>query len=113
MESQSVYPPRHFGKTLNMSMHRCFFEIGTDKELFEGLDIARNEELCERYMGKYPVIFLSLKGVDGLAFKEARYRLTEEVGVEAGRFRFLAASDRLTESEKSKHCAMVSVSDGL
>ena len=63
--------PRRFGKTLNMSMLRSFFEIGTDKSLFEGLYICHNKEFCEQYMGKFPVIFISLKGVDGLTFESA------------------------------------------
>lgn len=60
--------PRRFGKTLNMSMLKSFFEIGRDKHVFDGLSIAQNETLCQTYMGKYPVLFLSLKGVDGLTF---------------------------------------------
>ena len=64
--------PRRFGKTLNMSMLKCFFEIGTDHALFDGLYISGNKELCDTYMGKYPVIFLSLKGVEGLTFEEAK-----------------------------------------
>ena len=67
--------PRRFVKTLNMSMLKSFFEIGTDKSLFDGLYISGNKELCDRYMGKYPVIFLSLKGVDGLDFTTARRML--------------------------------------
>ena len=67
--------PRRFGKTLNMSMLKSFFEIGTDKTLFDQLYIAANKELCEEYMGQYPVIFLSLKGVDGLNFEEAKSML--------------------------------------
>jgi len=67
--------PRRFGKTLNMSMLKNFFEIGTDPALFEGLYIAQNRELCDAYLGQYPVIFLSLKGVEGLTFEAARYRL--------------------------------------
>ena len=58
--------PRRFGKTLNMSMLKCFFEIGTDKSLFDGLKIAENKELCAEYQGQFPVIFISLKSVDGL-----------------------------------------------
>ena len=61
--------PRRFGKTLNMSMLKNFFEIGADKTLFDGLMISKETALCERYMGKYPVIFISLKGVDGLNFE--------------------------------------------
>ena len=85
--------PRRFGKTLNMSMLKCFFEIGTDHALFNGLYISGNKELCDTYMGKYPVIFLSLKGVEGLTFEEAKCRLIELIGTEAERFAFLDDSD--------------------
>ena len=64
--------PRRFGKTLNMSMLRYFFEIGTDRTLFDGLYISQNKQLCEEYLGKFPVIFLSLKGVDGLTFEKSK-----------------------------------------
>ena len=67
--------PRRFGKTLNMSMLRYFFEAGTDATLFDGLYISQNSQMCEAYMGKFPVIFLSLKGVEGLTFEQAEYRL--------------------------------------
>ena len=80
--------PRRFGKTLNMSMLKSFFDIGTDKALFDGLYISGNKELCDEYMGKYPVIFLSLKGVEGSSFDDARYMITELIGKEAERFRF-------------------------
>ena len=63
--------PRRFGKTLNMSMLKSFFEVGADKTLFDGLLISRETALCEAYMGKFPVIFISLKGVDGLTFEDA------------------------------------------
>ena len=63
--------PRRFGKTLNMSMLKSFFEIGADKALFDGLAISQEMALCEAYMGKFPVIFISLKGVDGLTFEDA------------------------------------------
>ena len=69
--------PRRFGKTLNMSMLKSFFEIGTDSSLFEGLYISNNTELCNEYMGKYPLIFLSLKGVDGLTFSKSKEMLSE------------------------------------
>ncbi len=74
--------PRRFGKTLNMSMFKSFFDIGTDKALFDGLYISGNKELCDEYMGKYPVIFLSLKGVEGSSFDDARYMITELIGKE-------------------------------
>ena len=104
--------PRRFGKTLNMSMLRYFFEIGTDPTLFDGLFISQNKELCETYLGKFPVVFLSLKNVDGLTFEEARYRLTELIAKEAERFGFLADSDRLTENEKKMYQALTALSDG-
>lgn len=104
--------PRRFGKTLNMSMLRYFFEIGTDPTLFDGLFISQNKELCETYLGKFPVVFLSLKNVDGLTFEEAKYRLTELIAKEAERFGFLADSDRLSENEKKMYQALTALSDG-
>ena len=104
--------PRRFGKTLNMSMLKSFFEIGTDTTLFDDLYISNNKDLCERYMGKYPVIFLSLKGIDGLSFKAAKYRLIELIGVEAERFAFLAESHKLTTNEKNKYHAIINLVDG-
>ena len=104
--------PRRFGKTLNMSMLRCFFEIGADPSLFEGLYISGNKELCKTYMGKFPVIFLSLKNVDGPTFEAARYRLTELIGVEAEKFSFLLDSDKLTENEKSRYRALAMLYNG-
>ena len=104
--------PRRFGKTLNMSMLKCFFEIGTDKTLFDGLEISQETALCEEYMGKYPVIFISLKDVDGLRFEYARKRLIKKVGTEAERFRFLLNSDRLSVNEKEKYSALVALDKG-
>ena len=104
--------PRRFGKTLNMSMLKSFFEIGADRTLFDGLYISRNQKLCEEYMGKYPVIFLSLKEIDGLSFEAAKYRLTELIGVEAERFAFLADSEKLTENERSKYRAIIHLVNG-
>ena len=92
--------PRRFGKTLNMSMLKSFFEIGADETLFEGLQISTETELCEKYMGKYPVVFLSLKGVDGLTFEEARGRLRSVIREEMYKLRFLLDSDKIPESEK-------------
>ena len=104
--------PRRFGKTLNMSMLKSFFEIGADRTLFDGLYISRNQKLCEEYMGKYSVIFLSLKGIDGLSFEAAKYRLTELIGVEAERFAFLADSEKLMENERSKYRAIIHLVNG-
>ena len=81
--------PRRFGKTLNMSMLKSFFEIGTDESLFDGLYISGNKELCDKYMGKYPVIFLSLKGAEGRSFDDARYMITELIGREAEKLQLI------------------------
>ena len=99
--------PRRFGKTLNMSMLKCFFEIGTDKSLFDGLAVSKEEALCETYMGKYPVVFVSLKGVDGLTFETAYRALCSIIRREALRLEFLLDSDKLTENEKkSLNCIL-------
>ena len=92
--------PRRFGKTLNMSMLKCFFEIGTDERLFDGLAVSKEKELCETYMGKYSVVFVSLKGVDGLTFETAYRALCSIIRKEALRLEFLLDSDKLTENEK-------------
>lgn len=104
--------PRRFGKTLNMSMLRYFFEIGADASLFDGLQIAKNKKLCEEYQGKYPVIFLSFKNVEGLTFADAQYRLAELIAGEAECFAFLAQSDKLTENERSLYCGLTAVREG-
>lgn len=91
--------PRRFGKTLNMSMLRAFFEIGTDPALFDGLYISENKELCREYMGKYPVIFISLKGVDGMTFEEAVVRTTTIIRTEARRHYYLKNSGKLVNEE--------------
>ena len=105
--------PRRFGKTLNMSMLKAFFEVGADKSLFEGLYIAKNEKLCNEHMGKYPVIFLTLKGVEGLTFKEAKRSFVYIVGAEADRYRFLSESSKLTDEEKESYRAIASLRNGL
>lgn len=92
--------PRRFGKTLNMSMLKSFFEIGTDKTLFDQLYIAANKELCEEYMGQYPVIFLSLKGVDGLNFEEAKSMLKITIRTEAQRHYELKKSEKVSEENR-------------
>ena len=105
--------PRRFGKTLNMSMIKSFFEIGTDKRLFDGLYISSKKELCEEYMGKYPVIFLSLKGVEGLTFEEARDSLCELITSEVRRFKLLLNSALLDNDEKNLYHELVSLQDSL
>ena len=101
--------PRRFGKTLNMSMLKCFFEVGNSPELFDGLKIMQEKELCEKYMGKFPVISISLKSVDGRSFESASAALRTVIGNEAGRFRFLKSSDRLTKDEKEAYAQMTEV----
>ena len=92
--------PRRFGKTLNMSMLKSFFEIGADKTLFDGLAISKETALCEEYQGKFPVVFVSLKGVDGLTFEDAYEMLRRIVVEEASRFQYLLESPRITEADK-------------
>ncbi len=104
--------PRRFGKTLNMSMLRSFFETGADASLFDGLYISGNKEICDEYMGKYPVIFLSLKDVDGLKYENAKYRIMELIGREAERYFFLGDSDRLSENEREQYKAVIALQDG-
>ena len=103
--------PRRFGKTLNMSMLKSFFEIGTDKSLFDGLYISGNKELCDEYMGKYPVIFLSLKGVDGLYFTTARRMLCAILKNEFDRHYYLKTSDALTDEDRTLFIKMLQGSD--
>ncbi len=93
--------PRRFGKTLNMSMLKSFFEIGGDKSIFDGLAIRREEELCEAYMGKFPVVFISLKGVDGLTFEDAYERLRRIIFEEASRLQYLMESPRISETDRA------------
>ena len=92
--------PRRFGKTLNMSMLKSFFEIGADRTLFDGLAISRETALCEAYMGRFPVVFVSLKGVDGLTFEEAYGMLRRILRSEFSRLGFLKQSERIAEDDK-------------
>lgn len=103
--------PRRFGKTLNMSMLRAFFETGTDTTLFDGLYIAENKEICEQYMGKYPVIFLTLKGVEGLYFSDAKRMLRTIIVNELDRHYYLKTSDALTEEDKKQFSKMLQNAD--
>lgn len=104
--------PRRFGKTLNMSMLRSFFEIGTDKTLFDGLYISSKKELCEKYMGQFPVIFLSLKNVEGLTYQDAKQRFMYLVAKEAKCFSFLLESPKLTDDEKRQYIVLTGWEDG-
>ena len=94
--------PRRFGKTLNMSMLKSFFEIGADKTLFNGLLISRETALCEEYMGKFPVVFVSLKGVDGLMFEDAYGMLRRIICTEASRHQYLRDSERISRERRKR-----------
>lgn len=104
--------PRRYGKTLNMSMLKSFFDIGTDKSVFEGLYISNNAKFCDEYMGKYPVIFVSFKDVNGMTYDDAYDALVQVLGEVANRFSFLQESDSLFENEKEQYRGMIRVSDG-
>lgn len=100
--------PRRFGKTLNMSMLANFFEIGADASLFDGLRVSEEKELCENYLGKFPVVFVSLKGVDGLTFDDAYARLRILIRNEAMRLEVLRESEKLSMEEKNAYLRLVS-----
>ena len=101
--------PRRFGKSLNMSMLKSFFEIGTDEHLFEGLYIAQQKEICEKYMGKYPVVSISLKGVNAENYEDAKALLRKVINEEARRLQFLMDSERLTATDKELYRQMLSI----
>ena len=101
--------PRRFGKSLNMSMLKCFFEIGSEPMLFDGLKIMQEKSLCEKYMGKFPVISISLKSVDGIKYDSAVAALRTVIGNEAGRFRFLRESPELDEDDRNSYNQLVNV----
>lgn len=103
--------PRRFGKTLNMSMIKYFFETGSDNTLFDGLEIARDKELCDKYMGKFPVISISLKNAASDTFESAKGMLCSVIGKEALRFSYLMHSDRLSETEHKQYKALIHVND--
>ena len=101
--------PRRFGKSLNMSMLKSFFEIGSDKALFDGLAISREKELWENYMGKFPVVSISLKSVEGPNYQAACSALSSIIGMEALRFRFLANSSNLSAEEHKIYLQLINI----
>jgi len=103
--------PRRFGKTLNMSMLKHFFETGSDSTLFDGLEISEEKELCDKYMGKFPVISISLKNASSDTFDNTKKMLCSIIGQEALRFSFLLNSDSLSETEHKQYKAMIHVDD--
>ncbi len=104
--------PRRFGKSLNINMLKCFFEIGCDKTLFNGLRISREKELCEEYMGRFPVISISLKDVSGSNYSLAGAALRNIAGREAMRFQFLLESSRLSQEEKNAYRRLIKIGSG-
>lgn len=99
--------PRRFGKSLNMSMLKYFFSFGCDPELFQGLAVAEERELCEHYMGKFPVISITLKNAEAQNFKKAQALLCSIIGSEALRFQFLMDSERLSAEEKERYRRLI------
>ena len=104
--------PRRFGKSLNMNMLQPFFEIGRDKSVFEGLKISEEKELCDKYMGKFPVISISLKGIEGQNFQTAREAMQYVIGSEIRRFSFLTESEKLDTGERKVYDSMVRIDKG-
>ena len=103
--------PRRFGKTLNMSMLKYFFDIGSIPALFDGLEISKEAEICDRYQGKFPVISISLKNVGGSTFDKAKNKLQSTIGNEAIRFSFLSDSDRLSETERRQFAKLIELNE--
>jgi hypothetical protein len=101
--------PRRFGKSLNMSMMKSFFEIGCDKTLFDGLKVSEEQELCAQYMGQFPVISITLKDVDGRNFIHARNALSTLIGDEALHFQFLKDSPKLSDEEKERYAKLIRI----
>ena len=99
--------PRRFGKSLNMNMLRYFFEYGCNSDLFEGLEISRETGYCEKYMGKFPVISITLKGVSAMEFAGAKAMLRTIIRNEALRFIFLKDSPKLDDEEKSRYRQLI------
>ena len=99
--------PRRFGKTLTMSMLKYFFETGSDSTIFDGLEISKEKELCEEYMGRFPVISITLKGATGENFTEAKTMLRRIICKEALRFQFLMQSGKLSEAEHNQYKAII------
>ncbi len=94
--------PRRFGKSMNMSMLKYFFEIGSDRSLFDGLDISKESALCDKHMGQYPVISVSLKQVSGGSYERAEANIRNIISIESQRFEFLLESSRLTDEDKAR-----------
>lgn len=101
--------PRRFGKSLNMSMLRYFFEYGCNGSLFDGLEIGREKSYCDAHMGKYPVISITLKDVCDLHFSGAKNMLRSIIGSEAMRFQVLLKSEKLSPEEREQYHQMIRI----
>lgn len=99
--------PRRFGKSLNMSMLKSFFDLNSRKDIFDGLAISEETALCEKYMGKFPVISISLKGIDASSFETAREMAIQVINEEARHFQYLFDSDQLTDHDKLSYTALL------
>lgn len=99
--------PRRFGKSLNMSMLKYFFEVNTDRRLFDGLKISKEETLCEKYMGKFPVISISLKGINALSYEKALEMAAPMFQYEVGKFQYLLESEKLTAHDKEVYSGLL------
>ena len=104
--------PRRFGKSLNMSMLKYFFEPGGDKEIFKKLAISGETEICEKYMGKFPVVSISLKGINGESYEKACAMAVQVIQSEARRFQYLLESERLTAYEKKVFASLMQADMG-
>lgn len=105
--------PRRFGKSLNMSMLKNFFSLQGDKRIFNELQISRDKQVCEEYMGKFPVILISLKSVDGFAYRDAYEMLCATIGNEAMKFQYLMDSTKLTDREKEQYGLLIKGGDRI
>jgi len=105
--------PRRFGKSLNMSMLKNFFSLQGDKRIFNELQISRDKQVCEEYMGKFPVISISLKSVDGFAYRDAYEMLCATIGNEAMKFQYLMDSTKLTDREKEQYGLLIKGGDRI
>ena len=103
--------PMRFGKTLNMSMLKYFFETGSDPALFNGLEISMDAEFCSKYQGKFPVISISLKSTEGNTIEKAQKKFRSVIGSEAVRFSFLSDSERLNETERQQFAKLIQLDD--
>ena len=100
--------PRRFGKSLNMSMLKYFFEIGNDQAIFEGLEISKDKELCDQYQEKFPVISVSLKGAKAGNYEDAKAMMKYIMAAESRRLYDRMSGDKLSEKQKEQMKSLMS-----